>query len=656
MDAPRLRLRTCLVTPMSFPRHRGLAFLILFVATFMPAQAADSLFELSLEELMQVQVTSATLTDETLRSVPSSVTVFTHQQIQSIGIDYLHELINYVPGFEAVRTADSGDEYYHASRGQRNSTTSREVLVLLDGQRLNREFDNIVAVPMIALGNIEKVEFIRGPGSAIYGSNAYLGVINITTSKNRNRVMASAGNHGRTQAQWLASGTLHNLKADLYLNGFREQGDEYSLESMVPPSPYDARDPARGYDLNASVGGQTARLNLTLMERRSEEFYILENSSNRYNEGFNRYAGVQFTDEHVWGPTASSNYQLRFYENAFEPQTELNAVGLGLSNLEQHELGQEIKFHHDWFISDVHSLQAGVEYRHVSIDQAYLNTAVLGPQLLYPDFERDVGGIYSQYQHLFTDDTKLTAGLRYDTYSQTGSALSPRIGLTHQLSDIQTVKLLYGEAFRAPTTNEMEFLSNGLLVGNPDLKPESINTWELVWMGNWQEHSLSATWFHNRIEDGIYRDTSQLPNTFVNSREQDDSQGIEVEYIAQPFERWQVRSSYSHFMGLPASALRQASDLASLIVDYRATAWTLNLSANYAGTRQMLVGSTPQTLDNYWLLNGKWQYLLGKTQTLYLQVKNLLDEAYETPPQGTELTRGIPNRGQEFSLGIDWRY
>src|SRR5690349_22887453 len=66
----------------------------------------DALMSMKLEELMNVKITASTLTDETLRSAPASVTVFTHQQIQSMGIDYLHELMNYVPGLQSVRTAD----------------------------------------------------------------------------------------------------------------------------------------------------------------------------------------------------------------------------------------------------------------------------------------------------------------------------------------------------------------------------------------------------------------------------------------------------------------------------------------------------------------------------------------------------------------------
>ena len=140
------------------------------------AETSIDLFEMPLEELMQLHVNSSTLTDKTLRTAPSSITVFTHQQIQNLGINYLHELMNYVPGFQSFRQAESGDEYYHSSRGLRVGTSSREVLILVDGQRLNREFDNATGAPMMALGNIEKVEFIRGPGSAIYGSNAFAGV------------------------------------------------------------------------------------------------------------------------------------------------------------------------------------------------------------------------------------------------------------------------------------------------------------------------------------------------------------------------------------------------------------------------------------------------------------------------------------------------
>src|SRR4051812_1232375 len=117
-------------------KHFKLLVVVLAMASSFPVAAEaklDDIFNLSLEELMQIKVVSSTLTEKSLRTAPSSVTVFSHDQIKAMGIDYLDELLNFVPGFQAFRQADSGGEYYHSSRGIRSGTSSREVLVLIDG-------------------------------------------------------------------------------------------------------------------------------------------------------------------------------------------------------------------------------------------------------------------------------------------------------------------------------------------------------------------------------------------------------------------------------------------------------------------------------------------------------------------------------------------
>ena len=93
----------------------------------------NQLFSLSLQELMELEITSSTLTSKNLRSVPASVSIFTRDQIRNMGADYLYELINLVPGFQSFRQGADGLQYFHSARGHRTSVKSREILILLDG-------------------------------------------------------------------------------------------------------------------------------------------------------------------------------------------------------------------------------------------------------------------------------------------------------------------------------------------------------------------------------------------------------------------------------------------------------------------------------------------------------------------------------------------
>lgn len=146
--------------------------LLLLIAILIaaPLYSAEREFTLmSLEELMKIKVIGSTLTPESLTVVPSSVTVFTYEEIRRLGLDYLDELMALVPGFQSYRTSGSGVAYTYSSRGRLIGLTSAEILMLVDGQR----FDEPRASGLggfglrFPLALIERVEFIRGPGAAV---------------------------------------------------------------------------------------------------------------------------------------------------------------------------------------------------------------------------------------------------------------------------------------------------------------------------------------------------------------------------------------------------------------------------------------------------------------------------------------------------------
>ncbi len=175
---------------------RGLAllFFVLLISSRCQAVSLDDLFSLTLAELTRVTITTSTLHDETLHSTPSSISVITSQDIDRLGVFRLEQLMNYIPGFQAYRTDQLGLQTTFSSRGRRLGSAGREVLILLNGLRLNGGWAGGMADidTYISLENIEQVEFIRGAGSAIYGSNAFLGTINIIT-KSDNQVEGALG-------------------------------------------------------------------------------------------------------------------------------------------------------------------------------------------------------------------------------------------------------------------------------------------------------------------------------------------------------------------------------------------------------------------------------------------------------------------------------
>lgn len=99
--------------------------------------------------------------------------------------------------------------------------------------------------------------------------------------------------------------------------------------------------------------------------------------------------------------------------------------------------------------------------------------------------------------------TLLTLGARYDNFTDIGSQLSPRMGLVQQLNQQHSIKLLFGESFRAPSESELNLQNNPVLLGNPELEPESVKSWDLVWVAQWNESAISLGYFESHFTDSI---------------------------------------------------------------------------------------------------------------------------------------------------------
>jgi outer membrane cobalamin receptor len=204
-----------------------LVFALAVLATDTFASDAD-LFSLTLAELQNVRVSSSTLHEETLLEVPSSITVFERNEISALGISTIAELLNLVPGYQSYRGDNGNDSYFVSARAGRRGANSKGVLFLVNSARYNTNqnggaFDG----QNFPLDGVERVEVIRGPGSAIYGSNAFLGVINIVT-RTDNSVEASVGNNDEKRITLQTSNTMgaHALETNIWL---RRRGGEKQL-------------------------------------------------------------------------------------------------------------------------------------------------------------------------------------------------------------------------------------------------------------------------------------------------------------------------------------------------------------------------------------------------------------------------------------------
>lgn len=623
------------------------------------AERSDDPFSLSLGELVSMPVTSSTKTTKVLKTAPSSVTLFNREQITNLGANYLFELLNYVPGFQIYRQGESSNQYFHSVRGHRSSTKSREVLILIDGERINREFDNANAVPMIPLHNVAKIEFIRGPGSALYGSNAFLGVIDITTVKHVNQLEVEAGSHDKKRVAGLGYLAIGNWAIDIAAHAYDEQGETLELENTSAASAQKVRadDPRSGEDVRLTVQNEHTLIGASYYRREAEEFYITERFDKDYNYARDSLSSVRVKHRLDWNDTLKTEFGVRYSEAEYLPKTNFGSF-LGKGDSSQDEKNTELQLHNDWAGLEQLNLQFGLEYRHSDFSKFELISENQGYYQLYPEKSQELYSVYLQGQWAYADGAELVVGTRYDRYDDAGTAFSPRLGWVNPINDNQTFKVLYGEAFRAPTVNEL-YLHFITIDGNPNLDPETIKTWEAIWLGQWERFNISINGFYNVMKNTIVRDEAipdPAPN-FYNASSEESFYGFEVEYGLQITDRLLLTANASNFHNLPDYDYRQSDWLGSTILNYAFDRWNFNLSLTYADEREMQTTAGKKRLDDYWVVSSKIRYFASDTINLYITANNLLDEEYETPTsRPSTLDDPIPNRGRELAVGIDVRF
>jgi outer membrane cobalamin receptor len=635
------------------------SFLCLISGLAYSAEHNDrNVFEFSIEELAHIKITGATLTSKTIYNVPSSVSVFTQKDIKKLGIDHLEELMNYVPGFQSYRQGENSANISYSSRGRKVGSAGKEILILIDGLRIDNRITDGTAItnPLISLNNIKRVEFIRGTGSAIYGSNAFLGVINIITVKDQNELQLSGGENDHVQGHLMASKKWDDFEVSLFGQHFQDSGETYNVQDTFSAARINTQDPVKGSDVNLHARWKKSTLKFMYTDRLEEDFYLvgrfIDNAINQQRQEQINFALEQQLD---WTQKFDSKIKLGYRQLDFDSTLRVSTTQFATANIEINEYWLAIQ--NDWQKTDSTSYQFGFEYRrpdHTRGDSFTNNSTTSTPS--HKLRHQDIFGAYGQIQHKLFNNTDINLGLRFDHYSSTGSNISPRLALTHNINPDHTLKFIYGEAFRVPTFNEL-FSTNVVTISNPALQPETVKTWELIWLSQWGNNTLSLGFFDNTFEDSIDVQATGTTRTFMNATMDQFSQGIEAELIAPLNSEWSLRAGYTYLTDKPSTSFREADSMASLILNYQKAKWNFNISTYYHDEREFLQTGTNAhlPLNDYFVTNTKLKYQLNKEAGLFLQVKNLLDEDFATPSQAA-LTEGIPNRGRELSLGINWQF
>lgn len=647
------------------------------------ALAAMDYLEMDLEQLLQVSVTGSTLRDESLKTVPAQVTVFTREQLDTLGLDYLHELIRLVPGFQVNRSADNPLNYTFSANGRRLGSRAREIVLVVDGRIYvdPRSSGADSAISLYPLANIERIEVIQGPGSALYGSGAFTGVINIISRRKTKALSVAVGSNERRRADVHWSQESGAWQSSLYAHAYKDAGQDYRFVNGQTTD-----DPRDELGVDLAVQHDNTRLQAAFYRVGAENFYVLEKVRNGLNafqqtsRQINLEQKFQLSD--AWQANVSLGYMdtdqyldaLLVSEGALTSISQPASDGAVLTKAVFNAKAYKAAVTSDLSLSDRSSVQLGLDAQRASSDDANAYTNFDLEQIVvrnypvtyYGNFDnptvveaaasRDSAGAYTQLLHDLSADTRLTLGVRYDYYEGVGNRASPRLGLVHQLNPGHSLKLLYGEAFRAPAFAETKLMNNPFIAGNPNLQHEVVSTWSLVWLGTWNKTSSNLAAFYSDYQQPIVTGLDNGTRTYLNSDDQ-ESRGVSLDIKQQVGNHWLMRASITRLIDLPDSAFVEAEKLGALIVNYQQGKWNWNISASYQGEREYLLTATQRaSIASAWLANGQVSYELNRDTRLRLNAKNLLNEDFASAPQGAGIPGGVPNRGREWSLGVDWSW
>lgn len=697
----------------SFPIPLAVAFLYASVACADDADV-DDFFALSPAELAAMPVTIATGTPKPVFQSAGATSVITADQIKAMGATELHEVLETVPGIH-VGLQGSSYDYKYSVRGISNNTNS-QVLMLLNGTRITTPFRGTLTTGIeLPIEAIERVEIIRGPGSALYGADAFAGVINVITKKAKDidgtRVGVRAGNwdtestwarHGSQWAGWNVAASLqyqHTAGDD----GRVVQADTQTLfdralgtQASLAPGPLSTRYEA----LNGHLDLQRKHWDLGFWA-----FNLMDAGTRAGGGGALDPSGRGMADAYLsdarfstedwfdgWEVFAHASYLHTSYRAQVQLFPDKTVLPISPNGNILNRIGQLVSFPEGVSVDlgrveNIPSFDWGVDYKgfkrhlwHISTGFRYEEitaserknfgtgvidgskgvvggelTDVTGTPFVYlPDTQRTIWSAVIQDEWAVAEDWQLTAGVRYDNYSDFGGTVNPRVVLVWDINDRLTSKLLYGRAFRAPNFSEQGNRNNPVLLGNKHLRPETINTYEWAW--DYRPSSSFRTAlniFYYEISDLILSvpDAKRSTSTFQNSGDQ-DGYGTEFEWNWQLHEQWNLAGNYAW-----QNADNQRTDTpvsyvpehhVYVAVEWRfLPKWQLRPQLNWIGGRVAQAGDN-RPLGDYetvdLTLRGK---KLLNHLNLSASLRNAFDERYREHAT-MRLPENIPMPGRSF--------
>jgi iron complex outermembrane receptor protein len=616
---------------------------------------------LPLDTLLETPISTAAKYDQQLSSVAASVSVITADEIERYGWTSLAEVLEAVRGF--YETYDRNYAYIGVRGIGRPTDYNSRLLILIDGQPVtDAVFGGAAAGNDLAIdmAMVAKIEIVRGPGSALYGTHAMLAVINIFT-KNADAIdtmsmSAVAGSHQKRGASMRTGKELAN-GLQLTASGYWQEINGANLFFPEYDAPETNHGVARNLDYEAlhrfALTLRKGGLRLAISTRSRTKGVPTAMYNARFNaDQATTDAQDLVTADYHRALDATKTIELRGYWDRGRYRGHFPYDELGTDRYVAQAVGGEARL--QWDLSPNHRLTTGVEYVNAwRVDYGF----VVGDYKIDLNRPYDMTSYYLQYEAHPSPKFGFVGGIRRDDFSATADSTAPRAAILITPNRSTTLKLLYGTAFRSPNVYEA-FYADSVMPwkAHPDLKPETIRTTELVWERRLSpETMLVGSAFHinaNHLIDQRIEPVEHI--AWYDNVGTVESNGVELEA--------QMRRQDGLWARVSGSLQRTRSDgqpasnsprylLKGGLSNSPWAPFHVGVEGTFEAARRTRDGATT---NPFLLVNATMSKLVGKSFRVALTAHNLFNTDYSNPV-GPELRpQSIRQDGRTFTLRLTY--
>jgi len=621
----------------------------------------DDLSSLDLKSLLDMKVITASKFSERLSDAPGVISVVTQDELFRFGGLTLREVLERVPGLSGT-SAYFTDRSIVAVRGDQTKINGGHVLFLINGRPVREVLEGGIVSDLLEsfpVNALERIEVIKGPGSVLYGSNAFSGVVNLITKKaDTNDLVLSA--FGGEKGGKGGSGQVMYKRGHLSIFGagqFHQKPDwspTYRFHDPLNGDPF-AGPPIQSATLHDRGSGSYLGVNykgLSFMSSFTEwhapDFVRGNIGTDRWRRGF-ADLGYSTKVRQGWDMSFNFTYSRTLFANPGYPN-----IGR-----DSHEVVAE--WTNAITLTDRDHLIVGALFNHVQGTETYYG---LGFPIPISNGDPSAEAMYAQFDHRLTASIKLVGGLQFNKIDRVRGILLPRAGVIWNPTARTTVKVLYSKAFRAPSINETTLNHPGL-EGTPGLRPEKVGTLDIGLSYQANQFEAGANYFHSRQTDSITIDTTNARWKYLNLG-QATFQGFELDgkyYVKKPlFLTGSMMYQNNHDRDGHENITPIANFGAKAGVSYRSG----GLLASVFGAWQSTISGYTNTVnprpEGFLLLNSHLRYDISRHMrqrdrggiALFVHGDNLTNQQLWLPDWGANSGDTIPvMRGRTVYFGLE---